>query len=284
MMRRRSCAGSWPRVGNRRAEFQGAEPGFAPPTPAGYLWTDEGRFRRPGCMSVLAAQAAHSGRGRGRDWRHKDGKSFRRDDMNDTGSRAPGAGRRRGQRGGQSGRRVSFETRAVHPAQHPEFRDPERRSAADHRVERRDGSGRDRRQLRREPRRAGAAGATAGADVQGERVHIPRGLARKLCATAPRDASPSTPATRSAMSRSAGAIWCWPRSMARPSCAMRKAGGAMPRCADFQNFVKLGYMSKWLHHSGGTVCEPTDIPVNKRHLDMLLAHMTLSRQALSWGR
>ena len=45
---------------------------------------------------------------------------------------------------------------------------------------------------------------------------------------------------------------------------------------DFQNFVKLGYMSKWLHHSGGTVCEPTDVPVNKRHLDMLLAHMTLS--------
>jgi trimethylamine---corrinoid protein Co-methyltransferase len=40
--------------------------------------------------------------------------------------------------------------------------------------------------------------------------------------------------------------------------------------------VKLGYMSKWLHHSGGTVCEPTDIAVNKRHLDMLLAHMTLS--------
>ena len=26
----------------------------------------------------------------------------------------------------------------------------------------------------------------------------------------------------------------------------------------------------------GTVCEPTDIPVNKRHLDMLHAHMTLS--------
>ena len=45
---------------------------------------------------------------------------------------------------------------------------------------------------------------------------------------------------------------------------------------DFRKFVKLGYMSKWLHHSGGTVCEPTDIPVNKRHLDMLLAHMTLS--------
>ena len=45
---------------------------------------------------------------------------------------------------------------------------------------------------------------------------------------------------------------------------------------DFRNFVKLGYMSKWLHHSGGTVCEPTDVAVNKRHLDMLQAHMTLS--------
>ncbi|PCH65578.1 MAG: trimethylamine methyltransferase, partial [Rhodobacteraceae bacterium] len=45
---------------------------------------------------------------------------------------------------------------------------------------------------------------------------------------------------------------------------------------DFCKFVKLGQMSKYLHHSGGTVCEPTDVPVNKRHLDMLFAHMTLS--------
>ncbi|MEO0362320.1 MAG: trimethylamine methyltransferase family protein, partial [Pseudomonadota bacterium] len=46
--------------------------------------------------------------------------------------------------------------------------------------------------------------------------------------------------------------------------------------ADFEKFVKLGYMSKWLHHSGGTVCEPTDVAVNKRHLDMLYAHMKWS--------
>jgi trimethylamine---corrinoid protein Co-methyltransferase len=46
--------------------------------------------------------------------------------------------------------------------------------------------------------------------------------------------------------------------------------------ADFENFVRLSYLSPWLHHSGGTVCEPTDLPVNKRHLDMLYAHMSLS--------
>ncbi len=46
--------------------------------------------------------------------------------------------------------------------------------------------------------------------------------------------------------------------------------------ADFENFVKLAQSSPWLHHSGGTICEPTDIPVNKRHLDMVYAHMRYS--------
>jgi trimethylamine--corrinoid protein Co-methyltransferase len=45
---------------------------------------------------------------------------------------------------------------------------------------------------------------------------------------------------------------------------------------DFQNFVKLTYLSGPLHHSGGTVCEPVDVPVNKRHLDMVYAHLKFS--------
>jgi trimethylamine--corrinoid protein Co-methyltransferase len=45
---------------------------------------------------------------------------------------------------------------------------------------------------------------------------------------------------------------------------------------DFRNFVRLAYLTPWLHHSGGTLCEPTDVPVNKRHLDMMYAHMALS--------
>ena len=45
---------------------------------------------------------------------------------------------------------------------------------------------------------------------------------------------------------------------------------------DFRNFVKLTYLSPNLHHSGGTVCEPVDVPVNKRHLDMVYAHMRYS--------
>ncbi|PRY21411.1 trimethylamine--corrinoid protein Co-methyltransferase [Aliiruegeria haliotis] len=48
---------------------------------------------------------------------------------------------------------------------------------------------------------------------------------------------------------------------------------------DFENLVKLGQSSQWLHHSGGTICEPTDVPVNKRHLDMVYAHIRYSDRA-----
>ena len=35
-------------------------------------------------------------------------------------------------------------------------------------------------------------------------------------------------------------------------------------------------MSPYIHHSGGTVCEPVDLPVNKRHLEMVYAHIKYS--------
>ena len=47
--------------------------------------------------------------------------------------------------------------------------------------------------------------------------------------------------------------------------------------------MKLTYCSPWLHHSGGTVCEPTDVPVNKRHLDMMFAHLTVSNKPFMGG-
>ncbi len=114
-----------------------------------------------------------------------------------------------------------------------------------------------------------------GADVQGDRVHIPRGLARKLCATAP---ARFTQAARNPERN----VEIGGRSLVLapvygpPFVRDAEGGRRYATIADFRNFVRLGYMSKWLHHSGGTVCEPTDVPVNKRHLDMLLAHMTLS--------
>ena len=48
---------------------------------------------------------------------------------------------------------------------------------------------------------------------------------------------------------------------------------------DFRNFVKLTYTSHTLHHGGGTLCEPVDLPVNKRHFDMVYSHIRYSDRA-----
>ncbi|MBT4891058.1 MAG: trimethylamine methyltransferase family protein [Rhodospirillales bacterium] len=45
---------------------------------------------------------------------------------------------------------------------------------------------------------------------------------------------------------------------------------------DFNNFVKLAHMSPSMHHAGGTICEVNDIPVSKRHLDMVYSHLRFS--------
>ena len=115
----------------------------------------------------------------------------------------------------------------------------------------------------------------AGADVRGERVHIPRGLARKLCATAPaRFTQHARNPERNVEIGGKGLVLA--PVYGPPFVRDLDGGRRYATMEDFRKFVKLGYMSKWLHHSGGTVCEPTDVPVNKRHFDMLHAHMTLS--------
>ena len=115
----------------------------------------------------------------------------------------------------------------------------------------------------------------AGADVVGELVKIPRGLARKLCATAPSRIIQHARNPKRTVEIGGKSLVLAP--VYGPPFVRDVSGGRRyATIADFEKFVKLGYMSKWLHHSGGTLCEPTDVPVNKRHLDMLFAHMLYS--------
>ncbi|MEK0163402.1 trimethylamine methyltransferase family protein [Phaeobacter sp. A36a-5a] len=115
----------------------------------------------------------------------------------------------------------------------------------------------------------------AGATIDGERVRIPRGLARELCKTAPSEFTQHARNPEKSVVIGGKNMVLAP-VYGPPFVRDAKGGRRYATLDDFQKFVKLGYMSKWLHHSGGTVCEPTDVPVNKRHLDMLMAHMTLS--------
>ncbi|HKJ40298.1 MAG TPA: trimethylamine methyltransferase family protein [Anaerolineales bacterium] len=56
----------------------------------------------------------------------------------------------------------------------------------------------------------------------------------------------------------------------------QKRGRRAATLEDFQNFVKLAYMSPYMHHSGGTIVEPSDEHEATRHLDMLFSHIKYS--------
>ena len=115
----------------------------------------------------------------------------------------------------------------------------------------------------------------AGCDVREERVRFPRGLARSLAATAPSEyiQHARNPA-RNVHIGGKSAVFA--PVYGSPFVHDLDRGRRYGTIEDFRNFVKLAYMSPDIHHSGGTVCEPVDLPVNKRHLDMVYAHMRFS--------
>ena len=116
----------------------------------------------------------------------------------------------------------------------------------------------------------------AGADVDGERVRFPRGMCRSLVqATAPREY------TQHARNPRRSTIIGGDRTVMVPAYGSPfvldlDRGRRYAAIEDFRNFVKLAYMSPGLHHSGGTICEPVDVPVNKRHFDMVYSHIKYS--------
>ncbi len=119
----------------------------------------------------------------------------------------------------------------------------------------------------------------AGADVHGERVRFPKGLCRSLIQA-------SAPSTFTQHARNpantvtiGGMNTVLVPAYGSPFVRDLDKGRRYATLADFENFVKLAYASPSLHHSGGTVCEPVDLPVNKRHLDMVYTHMRYSDKA-----
>ena len=116
----------------------------------------------------------------------------------------------------------------------------------------------------------------AGADVDGERVRFPKGLCRKLVQdSAPREFVQHARNPARSVRIGGDSLVCVP-VYGPPFVRDLDGGRRYATIEDFENLVKLAYLSPGLHHSGGTVCEPVDLPVNKRHLDMVLAHMRLS--------
>ena len=114
-----------------------------------------------------------------------------------------------------------------------------------------------------------------GARLDGDIIRAPADWIRSLCAKAP---SKFTQIARNP-ERSVeigGDNQVFAPIYGAPFVRDLEGGRRYGDIASFNDLVRLTYMLPSLHHGGFVTCEPCDVPVNKRHLDMLLAHITLS--------
>ena len=122
---------------------------------------------------------------------------------------------------------------------------------------------------------AGADAKPSSHDPRRFRVRFPRGLVRSLIATAPREyvqhaRNPANSVTIGGNNTVFAPVY------GPPFIRNLDEGRRYATIEDFRNFAKLVYMLPSLHHAGGTLCEPVDIPVAKRHLDMVYSHIKYS--------
>ena len=112
----------------------------------------------------------------------------------------------------------------------------------------------------------------AGADVRETRVRLPRGMARELLKSAP---SKFTQHARNP----ARSVEIGERSTVfapiygAPFVRCLEKGRRYGSIEDLEKLAKIVSMLPSLHHNGLVICEPCDVPVNKRHLDMVYAHI-----------
>ncbi len=116
---------------------------------------------------------------------------------------------------------------------------------------------------------------SAGADVDGTRVRAPKGMIRELCQTAPQKFTQHSrnPARNVEIG---GTSQVFAPVYGPPFVRDLEKGRRYGTIEDFKKLVQLSYMLPSLHHSGFVTCEPCDIPVSKRHFDMVYAHMKWS--------
>ena len=116
-----------------------------------------------------------------------------------------------------------------------------------------------------------------GARVEGDTVYFDPGLVEETIAKAP---SQFTQLARNPENNVViGGKHVTFAPVYGPPFVTDKQGRREATLEDFQNFVKLAYLSPYIHHSGGTIVEPTDAPVDTRHLDMIFSHIQYSDKA-----
>ncbi|MEO6651752.1 MAG: trimethylamine methyltransferase family protein [Ilumatobacteraceae bacterium] len=117
-----------------------------------------------------------------------------------------------------------------------------------------------------------------GASIDGSRVRFEPGMVVELAKTAPGEFMQHARNPDKSVMIGGDHVVMAP-AYGSPFVRDLAGGRRYASLEDFQNFIKLTHAAPWLHHSGGTICEPVDVPVNKRHLDMVYSHIKLNDQA-----
>ena len=118
----------------------------------------------------------------------------------------------------------------------------------------------------------------AGARIDGVLVRFERGMLREILSSAPERFIQHARNPAKSVEIGGNAVVFSP-AYGSPFVMDLDKGRRYGTIEDFQNLIKLAQSSPWLHHSGGTICEPVDLPVNKRHLDMVYSHIKYSDRA-----
>jgi len=120
---------------------------------------------------------------------------------------------------------------------------------------------------------------TAGADIDGYRVRIDRGQLMELISTAPE--------TYTMHSRTdghditiGGRKTAFVPAYGAPFVLDMENKRRHATLDDFDNFAKIAQMEPAMHMAGGVLCEPMDIPVPHRHLEMTKSLLQYSDKPL----
>ncbi|MEM9579143.1 MAG: trimethylamine methyltransferase family protein [Pseudomonadota bacterium] len=119
----------------------------------------------------------------------------------------------------------------------------------------------------------------AGAAVDGQRVRIPRELLMSLVAKAPPEYTYNArnPARNVQIG---GANMGFAPTYGCPFIRDMNGERRYARLSDLEDLVKLTHLSDPLNISGSLICEPVDVPVQHRHLEVTRTHLTLGEKPI----
>lgn len=114
-----------------------------------------------------------------------------------------------------------------------------------------------------------------GAEIKGNRVIVDAARVRDLCRLAPSEftqiaRNPERSVVIGGQNQVFAPIY------GAPFVRDLEGGRRYGDMESFEALVKLAYLHPNLHHTGLVICEPCDVPVSHRHLDMVYIHMTRS--------